>query len=153
MKKTNWDAVAAATPNDQTAGAVVSQGGYHFDVKHRVPPHVMHQDTPPPMRSADDRHGVHPATMREMVGVRSGRLTVIGLSTLGPGGKNGKARWVVRCDCGMYEVRNRKALLKRADPRPDACWECRYVRNIKADYAESGGMEIGEFARAHGREP
>lgn len=47
----------------------------------------------------------------ELVGRRFGRLTVMGLSAVPTTDSGHQGRWVVRCDCGAYEVRKRRALL------------------------------------------
>jgi hypothetical protein len=53
------------------------------------------------------------AFLRELVGRRFGKLIVMGLSTVPTADSGRSGRWVVRCDCGAYEVRRRAALMNR----------------------------------------
>ena len=51
----------------------------------------------------------------DLTGIRIGRLTILGVAykrTVTVGGVQKKTSWVVRCDCGYYEIRNRKSLVK-----------------------------------------
>lgn len=54
------------------------------------------------------------AKNKHLTGKRVGRLTILGRSYLSTNSrrKRGLSRFVVRCDCGRYEVRNRKAILR-----------------------------------------
>lgn len=138
----DWDAIAAATPNDVVAARVVAQpkeelgnDGYpHW--RSRICPRIRtREECEPEQRVAYDT----------FVGVTYGELTVIGPMAKRPrylkklfrnsGEKSGV--WVVRCSCGWYESRlgkNIKQTIKRLqkvegfDRSKAACAECRRRR-------------------------
>jgi hypothetical protein len=61
----------------------------------------------------------------DLTGLRRGSLTAIGMldkTAAGYGPAGGDGRWVVRCDCGRYEVRRARSLSVNAN---DACQDCR----------------------------
>lgn len=55
---------------------------------------------------------------------KHGNMEVIGLSA------NNYGRWVVRCVCGRYVLRKRKAIFNPKNQH-DRCWECDYLKIIK----------------------
>lgn len=65
----------------------------------------------------------------DLRGVRWGRLSVVGLLDVSGTDRKG-GRWVVRCDCGRFEVRKAKAIRERVEPIA-ACGRCEYVVRIK----------------------
>lgn len=64
----------------------------------------------------------------DITGIKQGRLTVIGKFSKGAGKK--ASMWAVRCQCGNYETRSRKALLNPANNQ-DCCQQCRHVEHLK----------------------
>ena len=135
MKTTNWDAVAAAVPNDATAGRVVGQG--NVESGDEPPPRC-----PPikPRSDVWDRQIL--ATFDELVGGQYGRVRVIGLSY----GKNrrGRSLWVVRCGCGTYMEMGAKTVRRFRDR--NGCSECRTFAEARQKYDENGGRSVDEFA-------
>lgn len=65
---------------------------------------------------------------KNLSGTKFGRMTVIGMAK-----DMKKGRWVVRCDCGIYAIRNAKAI---ENPRNnlDRCEECSEQLYIKRKY-------------------
>lgn len=53
---------------------------------------------------------------------RVGKFTVIGLSA------NVAARWIVKCDCGMYALRRARAIINPENTL-DRCQKCEHLRN------------------------
>ena len=66
--------------------------------------------------------------VEDLSGIRFGRLTVDGLS------RDHKKRWSCRCDCGVYTLRRRKAVLN-PENKLDRCHECSSILNIKRNYS------------------
>lgn len=93
-----------------------------------------------------------------LTGKRFGYFTVVGfrprqekMKLLKSGGailtKNNKpGMWVVRCDCGYYEVRSKKALTRPSKFENLMCTECQYVEWVKNGKVKNGKME-GEAER------
>ncbi len=65
----------------------------------------------------------------DLTGRKKGRLTVVGLSASFRGVSRKGLRWVVRCSCGMYEIRTEKTIKKGSDK--DMCQRCNDVRYLK----------------------
>ena len=55
--------------------------------------------------------------LEDLTGARQGKLTVVGFS------EGLKARWVVKCECGFYEIRTTQAI-KNPNNGNDCCSEC-----------------------------
>jgi len=64
----------------------------------------------------------------DLTGRRFGRFTVIGIA------KDIKARWVVRCSCGIYSTRSAKAI-KNKNNDIDSCEHCRHLAFLKREEA------------------
>lgn len=95
----------------------------------------------PPLRTFPD----NPVAL-DLRGLRYGRLAVIGLlddRTFNR--KSDKARWVVRCACGLFEVRSAKAIRNPANAH-DACWRCGYVHHLRRQehFARTGRWPTNE---------
>ena len=129
MKTVDYDALAASAPLNRDAALARDGRGEQYQAKLR--PGARHWEAPPPTRPI-------PADVADLTGVKIGRLTVVGyLGRIG-----GHARWLVRCVCGDYEARRRRAIV---DPRPDAdncCEECHIEARLRrADYVRRTGKE------------
>lgn len=118
------------SPVNRTAALVTQQSSVVFDATKHMPPTLLHSETPLPMRPVP----THIRGWVDLTGRHSGRLVVQGMfdhkamgRTRNP--KRG-ALWVVRCDCGRYEVRSRKGLLNEGNQgdRCEACWK---LANLK----------------------
>lgn len=73
-------------------------------------------DTCPPILP-ESEHEKRNVT-EDLTGHRQGRFSVVGFAA------GVKARWVVKCDCGFFEIRSTQAL-KNPNNGKDCCSECR----------------------------
>lgn len=75
--------------------------------------------------------------MSSVLGKRRDRMVIFGYSADQPKGKNAKASWVVRCDCGNFETRT-QILRWLGTSAPDMCRECRnraFLTNEKSIFS------------------
>ena len=112
---------AVWSPADRVAGRVLGSGE-HYDRIVRDPRHV-HLKSPPELRTT----GLQ-LKDRALIGATVGRFTVIGI--LKEHGRKGRARWVVRCQCGDYEFRSAKAITN-PENGGDRCMDCRQVDYLR----------------------
>lgn len=105
------DDIVTKAPVNKTAALVVGKG-VHYEPNKKVT--TADSGTPLPI---DKRKKC------DCVGLRRGRLTVVGYSTV-----NG--RLVVRCDCGTYTLRKAKAMKNEANEQ-DRCEHCRHLAFLK----------------------
>lgn len=121
-------------PVNKTAALVVSVGEYYEpDKRVQVPAEgdlpIMTKPLPP--------------NTENLSGTRFGRFTVIGMAEEYPG------RWVVRCICGRYSLRVRKAI-KNPGNKYDMCEHCRHLCYIKKrEHFQRTGkdLELSEIYR------
>jgi hypothetical protein len=122
-------------PVDRVAARVVKRGE-QWQTPMKPAPHHVESKLPIPIKpfeaSVVDR-------VRQLVGRKRGRLTVLGLAE-SQGTSRQQAKWVVRCDCGNYERRTR---IERwlNQPGDDACRECRaryFIFNGESFAAKDG---------------
>lgn len=105
-------------PIDRTAAMMFSKGVAPPDVKITCD----HWETCPPMKA---RALVkYQMTDEDLTGRRQGRFVVMGMA------RDRKARWVVRCDCGCFEIRTAKAL-RNPNNADDKCVKCRKLDQAK----------------------
>ena len=111
----DYERLAIAVPADRTAAQVTGKG---FEYEPDVKVLTADQDMPIPTKPL-------PRTLnQDLTGMRIGRFTVIGLA------RDIKARWVVRCDCGIYSLRLAKSI-KNKDNIQDRCGLCRHLTYLK----------------------
>lgn len=103
-------------PVNKTAALVIGKGVAYLPGK--IDADRIHSELCPPIR----RHLL--LTSDDLTGTRLGRLAVVGMHAK----KNG--RWVVRCDCGIFEIRTAKGL-RNPENRGDRCVECWKVAGAK----------------------
>lgn len=104
-------------PINATAARVVSNG-VHFNTKYETL--TFESDTPIPTKRLMPN-------VEDLTGIRFCRLTVIGLA------RDYKKRWVCRCDCGVYTLRRRKAVLNPTNTL-DRCHTCTSLIESKKRY-------------------
>ena len=64
-------------------------------------------------------------------GLKFGKMTVIGLMPKDKQlAKKAPAKWLVRCDCGVYSVRKKRAIENPKNDN-DACEKCKYLESLK----------------------
>lgn len=113
-------------PANATAARVVARGE---SFEYRA--HEGCTDSPLPLQTMPLPVDAVPQ-LPDLTGLRVGRLRVIGFSA------NRNARWVCRCDCGMYTLRKTSAL-RRGTAAP--CDQC-YL--LAASKARSHNARTGE---------
>ena len=122
----DWSRISAASAINRTAAVVTA--GSEVEGSFRRPPHdCWHARVPP--QTISPRYFPDVATgFEDLTGRQTGRLTVIGY--LGKQNPKKKARWLVRCACGDYEVRH-AAAIKAAASGDDCCWNCGNVKAMR----------------------
>lgn len=81
------------------------------------------------------------ADFKDITGFIFGRFTVLGRHSE-------SSRWVVRCDCGVYTTRKKKAISNPKNSQ-DRCQMCRKLISIKRSYAfnKTGkDQNIGDYS-------
>uniref|UniRef100_A0A6H1ZYE4 Uncharacterized protein n=1 Tax=viral metagenome TaxID=1070528 RepID=A0A6H1ZYE4_9ZZZZ len=102
------------TPTNKVAATVTSKGT-HFEPKLKLAPQIITSSIPLP------HYNRFPGPKRhDLTGKGIGRLTVIGYSKKG---NSGMGQWVVRCDCGNYEVMKSRTIKNPKNTRT-ACRIC-----------------------------
>ena len=81
------------------------------------------------------------AAAKAMIGLRFGRFTVIGCLDIW---KHSRAKWIVRCDCGHYEIRSAKAIRNPVNAE-DRCYECRHFLHSRQRYERLGPKPISVY--------
>ncbi len=129
---TDWDKLATSVPLNKLAAQVTSGSAETYEPKGIWSKGaVRSEDGPPPFEA---KPGDGPLPPGWLTGRRFGRLLVLGRYT-GGGGRNFKASWVVRCSCGIYELRKAKTL---KEGKNHECNACRRVDELRT----------GEYQRA-----
>lgn len=116
----HWDKLAVSTPLNATAGRVTSTSRGLQPAGPRAAETYLVWKTAPQTTAV-------PRLTEDLTGRQIGRLTVAGY--LGNMGTD-KGKWLVRCSCGDFEVRNSKAVKNPANSA-DACKQCRHVEFLK----------------------
>lgn len=109
-------------PINKTAAMIVS-GGVHFEPTNGMGT-ASDSELPLPTRRPEWQEWSNPA-WKDLSGTKFGRFTVIGIAR---GLK--KARWVVRCACGVYSTRTTKAIRNPLNTT-DSCVACRHLTYLK----------------------
>lgn len=144
MGRDTFDAVLASVPLNGTAGAITSRSKDNWEPKRKAPESLQHWDAPPPMRAITKAERCNPQFV-DVTGKRMGRLTVVGILHEPDAKPDRKARWVVRCACGDYEVRTAKSI-KKAAPE-NRCFNCETLGIIQRRYSALGGRPIEDFTK------
>jgi hypothetical protein len=112
-------------PVDEVAERV-TRPGTHFDSKPLTNTYTIYDEKPwtrqPNATEKANRN------FKSLAGRRVGRFVVIGISVDVP------KRWVVRCDCGKYELRTAKYLKNPGDISKAKCQHCAYLVAINGRY-------------------
>lgn len=111
------DKILTSVPINKTAAIVVSKGENYIPNKKIT---NIDSDFPIPTKKV-------PIQAENMIGRTQGRLTVIGFA------KDFNGRWVVRCLCGRYTVRSKKALMNQSNTH-DCCEHCRHFNFLKKEH-------------------
>lgn len=119
----DFDFIATSRPVDATAARVLQKGEHYDPVKAKE--RFGHSDTPLPTGRYRG-----PASW-DMTGNRFGLFLVVG-AVPGQVVTGFKTRWVVRCQCGAYEIRTTRAIKNPENAEIDRCAVCRnlvWIRN------------------------
>ena len=114
------DDIIRSIPVNKTAALVTSKG-VSFDVKDRI--NIKRWDACPRLEMFKG------PTNHDLTGTKYGRLTVIGY--YGHSNSCKSSQWVVRCDCGAYEIRNAKRIRKSDKGKIYTCMECQNIATMK----------------------
>lgn len=121
----DFSEIAKSRPADSTARRVVSRG-QHYDPSSAR----MGIRTQPPLSTAFPLHSLN------LTGERFGSVVVVGYAAIQPRQKSKwfprAPRWVVRCDCGLYEMHKEKTLRAMGKKM-----KCRYCERM--EWMRSGG--------------
>lgn len=106
-------------PIDRTAKVVTGQGEHWSPVKLLELNESNAMIAPPQSIPRPDR-------LPDYSGIRRGRMVAIRFHRQSSGRSSGSRKgaiWIVRCDCGLFELRSIERWVKRAD-RDDCCTIC-----------------------------
>ncbi|OWV29446.1 hypothetical protein [Halomonas campaniensis] len=114
---------AHGAPVDRQALRVGFFPGEHFEVEFTEdrPKRRITLDAPP-------RRPKRPKTARDYTGLINGRMTA--LFWLKPTGNGQSSYWVVRCDCGKYEIRKKLGKWHKKHGGEDMCEVCEREREM-----------------------
>ena len=126
MKTSDLDAVAPLFPVNRTAGRVAAKGDqFNFvPARDQKTSHVPCPSRPPPADSS----------FVDLTGQRIGKLTVIGYARDQGSKQTSGSLFNVKCVCGLYEQRRRKALTCPEYSKRAACSECDRVQQNREMY-------------------
>ena len=119
--------IHARAPINKVAAIVVMSKGVQYNPNKRV--QANDSETPHKIRLNIPLETIRCQHFEDLTGMRRGRLLVIGLSDEFPG------RWVVRCDCGRYSMRRKKAITNSGNEQ-DRCEHCRHLAFLRWDEAK-----------------
>ncbi len=119
------DRIVTSRPLNKTAALVTGKGVHWEPAKEVIKPWDAWTDLPLPTRPIT---AAQLCQLPALTGRRIGRLTVVGYA--GPGASG--ARWVVRCDCGMYGHQRTKSLTAGHAKTRGMCPRCDYLEELKA---------------------
>ncbi len=122
MKAVKLIDIVSKKPVNKTAALVVgSSKERHLNHKS---PNAYESETP---YKTMDRLPFHSRkTLKDLTGIKTGRLTVLGYSS------EYKRRWVVRCDCGRYCLRKNKPLTEKRTGKVELmCSGCEKTFNMR----------------------
>ncbi len=131
------DDIYARAPIDRLAARVVMFSGEHYIPNKKI----LTKDNEMPLSISNLEKEKQSPKFEDIRGKKFGRFTVIGLSS------EIKGRWVVRCDCGTYSLRKKKAIFNPLNTQ-DRCENCRHLAYLKrSEYTRRTGhdIDINEF--------
>ena len=126
------DDIHARKPINKTAAMVFAKGvSFESSLKDLV----NDQSNPFLLKDTRSYKKISPSFV-DLTGVKFGRFTVLGMAD------GMKKRWVVRCSCGWYSTRCKKAITNEKNCH-DMCEQCRYLIYLKcSEYERRTGASI-----------
>ena len=113
--------IHARAPINMEAVRVVMFAGEHFEPNKKV----LTNDSENPIAITSITKSMRRnQTFCDLTGTRFGRFSIIGLA------KEFKGSWVVRCVCGRYSTRKKKAIMNPENGQ-DRCEHCRHLAFLK----------------------
>ena len=142
VKMSLLEKVMVSKPINKTASLVVGKGErYDYKTTHSI---YESEFMPPCIANLKDLSKKKMNMQRvesfiKLMGVKKGRLTVVGLIKPAKSNKINGCRFVVRCDCGMYTIRRSKSLNNKKNV-DDCCGRCQRLkdRNRHSEYLAYG---------------
>lgn len=148
LRSVDFDTVAPLMPFDKTASQVAGKGE-HFE--YSPPQDVVRSETPIETRRATPREKLDPGYV-DLTGVKVGRLSVIGIAAAS---SQEKRRWVVRCQCGDYEIRRSKVIrrwMEGENVGGAMCHECGYTQKLlRGEHNEKKAAAAAEAIQSMNR--
>ncbi len=135
----NYDFIATHKPANITARKVIQKGvNYEYEI------HQFHSDLPLPVIK-NLKHLLKNPEFKDYTGIKHGTFIVIGYCKF-----NKKHRWLVKCQCGKYEVRTIKALKNHIKNNncfdQDTCSGCEDLKKIRImSTAKSCGYKYEDY--------
>ena len=120
----DYSFIATNKPVNRTAG-IVLQKGEHFE----EPEYKNLFKAPLPLGRYKGNG--------DLTGKRFYRFTVIGFVRVNG---QGKSRWLLKCDCGNYTIRSKKAI-KKLNKTNGKCPRCSYLDYIKSEEFRERSLE------------
>lgn len=132
MKAKDFDFIATHQPLNAQAKNVISQG-VHYEYKSKD---KFHQNTPCDLKSNYEINLMEKnfVEFKNFSGIKYGDLTVIGLARFNGSKGCTRSRWLVKCVCGIFEIRTSKAIknhLENNFREPDCCKACGDLKVIR----------------------
>lgn len=119
----SMEKIGASKPVNKIAALVTSKG-YTFEPERQTRPNGL------PFWEHKPETNKVPANCPNLTGQRKGRFTVVGYYKSTKRAKGSPSTWVVRCDCGMYEVRSGSALRNPMNDK-DRCYDCQKLYQLQ----------------------
>lgn len=107
-------------PINKTAALVMSRG-FQYSPDKKIS--CFHSDTCPQLEDIRAPEFANNKSFNDLSGIKLGELKVIGKAA-------GRKGWVVRCNCGMYEIRRAKAIQNKEN-WGDRCCLCLHLAYLK----------------------
>lgn len=143
MKTTNYDIIGNLSPLNRDAAAVRDGSGDQWEARRGQ---ETRWEAPPLLKRADEMLTGGSDELRQWVGRKIGRLTIMGIAAEHKYKAN--AMWVCRCVCGYYEGR-KLARLKVADPERACCSACGDLDHLRwlGGQKNTGASRAAETSR------
>lgn len=118
-----YETIGLSKPVNITA-ALISQEGEHYKIK--KDPNKYSSKNP---IEVIEFTGQPDANMK---GLRFNKFFVVGYLGCRNGTASSRGSWLVKCDCGTYENRSRKALLKKHEDNTNQCASCDDISHLRS---------------------
>lgn len=110
-------------PSDKQTAIIISKGERYEEPYYKRRKKGNHWNTKPETIPIN-RWGK--VGLKNLIGMIRGKITVIGLLEYH---KEMKSEWLIRCECGNYEMRKHRTLLKQSVIY-DSCEKCKHLHHL-----------------------